>query len=87
MKAAADSGFSLLARGRVTVGRDREAPVSPGAAEGLLPRAGALSREGLAPETHNRHQQWAISSLWLPPPSVGIYCLSHTLAPEASCKP
>lgn len=51
MKAAADFGFSLLARGRATVGRDREAPVSPGAAEGLLPRAGALSREGLAPET------------------------------------
>lgn len=61
MKAAADSGVSLLARGGALVGRDTEAPcpqewppVADGAAEGLSPRARALSREGLAPEETTR---------------------------------
>lgn len=53
LKAAADSGVSLLAGGRGTVGRDTEAPVSPAGAdratEGLLPRARAQSKEDVAP--------------------------------------
>lgn len=66
LKAAADSGVSLLARGSVLVGRDTEAPcprewlpVADGAAEGPLPRAGALSGEGLAPEETTR-QAWTM---------------------------
>lgn len=80
LKAAADSGVSLLARGRVTVRRDTEAPMSPGvaasgdrAAEGLLPRARPLRpRDGPRPR--------AIGSLRLLLPGAGMHRVSHRLA-------